>query len=373
MNKLKKALALALCLLLPAGAVPAASAEAAEEPVPEVTGTIIEIEKYGNAVLDISIEDFEAEGYTLGDVVTVTAENYNDDVPYLNGYYVEKGEGLLRAYPNEEHIAVCINYGNFAEETDAEIGDTVVITLKEDDGALALQEVNNLVYTNDRSDYPLDRVFANFRPVVMGSIPEGRLYRSASPADNRFGRAAYANELAELTRINAVMNLADTDEDLQSCFAAEDFSSDYYRRLYEDGRVIPLALPISFETEDFAQGIVRGLTFLAEQEPPYLVHCTEGKDRCGFASMVLEALMGAAPDEIIADYMVSYENYYGLEPGTEKYDMVISKNIMLMLPIIAGTDDLESVDLAAATEAYLLKHGMDPDSLAALKDKLSRA
>ena len=361
MNKLKKALALALCLLLPAGAVPMAFAEAAEAPVPEVTGTIIEIEKYGNAVLDISIEDFEAEGYTLGDVVTVTAENYNDDVPYLNGYYVEKGEGLLRAYPNEEHIAVCINYGNFAEETDAEIGDTVVITLKEDDGALALQEVNNLVYTNDRSDYPLDRVFANFRPVVMGSIPEGRLYRSASPADNRFGRAAYANELAELTRVNAVMNLADTDEDLQSCFAAEDFSSDYYRRLYEDGRVIPLALPISFETEDFAQGIVRGLTFLAEQEPPYLVH------------MVLEALMGATVDEIIADYMVSYENYYGLEPGTEKYDMVISKNIMLMLPIIAGTDDLESVDLAAATEAYLLKHGMDPDSLAALKDKLSRA
>ena len=168
MNKLKKALALALCLLLPAGAVPAASAEAAEESVPEVTGTIIEIEKYGNAVLDISIEDFEAEGYTLGDVVTVTAENYNDDVPYLNGYYVEKGEGLLRAYPNEEHIAVCINYGNFAEETDAEIGDTVVITLKEDDGALALQEVNNLVYSNSRSDYPLDRVFANFRPVVMG-------------------------------------------------------------------------------------------------------------------------------------------------------------------------------------------------------------
>lgn len=373
MKKLKNPLALLLCLLLLAGAVPMAFAEAAEEPVPEVTGTIIEIEKFGNAVLDITIEAFEAAGYNLGDVVTVTAENYTGDIPYLNGYYVEQGEYLLRAYPNEEHIAVCINYGNFAEETDAEIGDTVVITLKQDDGAVALQEINDLAYTNNRADYPLDRVFANFRPIVMGQIAEGRLYRSASPADNRYGRAAYANELAELTRVNAVMNLADTDEDLQSCFAAEDFSSDYYRRLYEDGRVIPLGLPISFETEDFAQGIVRGLTFLAGQEPPYLVHCTEGKDRCGFASMVLEALMGAAPDEIIADYMVSYENYYGLEPGTEKYDMVISKNIMLMLPIIAGTDDLESVDLAAATEAYLLKHGMDPDSLAALKDKLSRA
>ena len=373
MKQLKKGLALVLCLLLLAGAVPMAFAEAAEAPVLQITGTIIEINEYGNAVLDISIEDFEAEGFNLGDVVTVTLEKYNGEMPYINGFYVEKGEDLLLAYPVYENINICINYENFAEAADAAVGDTVVITLKEDDGALALQEINDLAYTNNRADYPLDRVFANFRPVVMGSIPEGRLYRSASPADNRFGRAAYANELAELTRVNAVMNLADTDEDLQSCFAAEDFSSDYYRRLYEDGRVIPLGLPISFETEDFAQGIVRGLTFLAGQEPPYLLHCTEGKDRCGFASMVLEALMGATVDEIIADYMLSYENYYGLEPGTEKYDMVISKNIMLMLPIIAGADDLDGVDLAAATEAYLLKNGMDPDSLAALKDKLARA
>lgn len=373
MRKLKKGLGLVLCLLLLAGVVPMAFAEEAEEPVPEVTGTIIEIEKYGNAVMDVSIEDFEAKGYNLGDVVTVTSENYNGDMPYLNGYYVEKGEDLLRAYPNEENIAVCITYGNFAEEADAEIGDTVVITLKEDDGALALQEVNNLVYTNNRSDYPLDSVFANFRPVVTGNIAEGRLFRSASPADNLYGRAAYANELAELTRVNAVMNLADTDEDLQNHFEEEGFCSDYYRRLYEDGRVIPLGLPIAFETEDFAQGIVRGLTFLAGQEPPYLVHCTEGKDRCGFASMVLEALMGATAEEIIADYMISYENYYGVEPGTEKYDLIISKNIMLMLPIIAGTDDLENVDLAAATETYLLNNGMDPDSLASLKEKLGKA
>ena len=93
--------------------------EAAEAPVPEVTGTIIEIEKYGHAVLDITIEDFEAAGFNLGDVVTVISENYTGDIPYLNGYYVEQGEYLLRAYPNEEHIAVCINYGSFAEAADA--------------------------------------------------------------------------------------------------------------------------------------------------------------------------------------------------------------------------------------------------------------
>ncbi len=373
MKKMKNGLGLVLCLLLLANVFPPAFAEEAEEPDYEVTGTIIEIEKYGHAVLDVSIEDFEKEGFNLGDVVTVTSENYNGEMPYFNGYYVEKGEDLLRAYPGTENIAVCINYGNFAEEANAGIGDTVVITLKEDDGALVQQEVNNLVYSNDRSDYPLDKVFANFRPVVMGKIAEGRLFRSASPADNSHGRAAFANELAELTRVNAVMNMANTDEELQKSFEEEGFCSEYYRSLYEDGRVIPLGMPIAFETEDFAQGIVRGLSFLAGQEPPYLVHCTEGKDRAGFACMVLEALMGASVEEIIADYMVSYENYYGIQPGTEKYDLIISKNIMLMLPIIAGTDDLENTDLAAATETYLLNNGMDPNSLAGLKEKLGKA
>ena len=370
MKKIKTSLSLVFCLLLLANALTTAFAEETDL---EVSGTIIEIEKYGHAVLDISIEDFEDAGFNLGDVVTVTSENYSGEMPYFNGYYVEQGEDLLRAYPGTDNIAVCINYGNFSEVADAEPGDIVTITLKEDDGALAQQEVNNLVYSNNRSDYSLDRVFANFRPIEMGNLAEGKLFRSASPADDTFCRAAYANELAELTRVNAVMNLANTDEEILKDFEKEGFCSEYYRILYEDGRVIALGMPISFDTEEFAQGIVRGLTFLAEQEPPYLVHCTEGKDRAGFASMVLEALMGASVEEIIADYMVSYENYYGIEPGTEKYDLIVSKNIMLMLPIIAGTEDLENVDLAAAAETYLLNNGMDRNSLTSLKEKLGKA
>ena len=233
------------------------------------------------------------------------------------------------------------------------------------------QEINNLVYSNERSDYSLDMVFANFRPIVMGSVAEGVLYRSASPVDNTYGRAAFANELAEIARIHAVMNLASSDDDILASFKEDGFNSDYYRELYEDGHVVALGMPVTFDTEEFAQGIVRGLTFLSEQEPPYLVHCTEGKDRAGFAAMVLEALMGATKEEIIADYMVSYENYYGIEPDTEKYDMIIKKNIMKMLPIIAGTDTLESADLAAATETWLIHSGMEPEAVKTLKEKLS--
>ena len=247
----------------------------------------------------------------------------------------------------------------------------MTVTLKEAGGALAEQEINSLVYSNDRSDYRLDRIYANFRPVEMGNLAEGMLYRSASPVYNANGRAAFANELAELVRINAVMNLADSDEDILGYFGEEDFCSNYYRSLYEDGRVLAVGMPISFESEEFAQGIARGLTFLSEQNPPYLVHCQEGKDRAGFASMVLEALMGASKEEIIADYMTSYENHYGIEPGTEKYDWIVEKNIMQMLPVIAGTDDLEGVDLSAAAEAYLISNGMEQEALTVLEGKLS--
>ena len=367
-RKVKKSLAFLLCMIMAAVGLPSAFAE---EQDLTASGTIIEIETYGNAVVDITIDEFEEMGFNLGDIVTVTTENYSGDMPYFNGYYTEQGEYLLRAYPGTENIAVCITYGDFAEAADAQVGDTVTIDLKEDDGALAEQEINNLVYSDDRYDYSLDRVFANFRPVVMGDIAAGKLFRSATPVDDSFCRAVYANELAELVRINSVMNLANTDEEVTECIEREGFSSDYYRALFEDGRVIALGMPIDFDTEEFAQGIARGLTFLSEQDPPYLVHCTEGKDRAGFASMVLEALMGASAEEIVADYMVSYRNYYGIEPGTKKYDLIVNKNIMLMLPIIAGTDDLENVDLADATEAYLINNGMEQESLARLKEKLS--
>ena len=50
--------------------------------------------------------------------------------------------------------------------------------------------------------------------------------------------------------------------------------------------MIPLGMGIDYTTEDYAQRLAPGFTFLSGQEPPYLVHCTEGKDRAGFASML---------------------------------------------------------------------------------------
>ncbi len=333
-----------------------------------VQGSVTEIEKYGHALLDITIEDFNNAGFELGDIVTVSAGSYHGDMPYFNGYYVDRGEYMLRAYPGHTNIAVCINYGRFAEEAGIEAGDSVTITLKEKGGALLLQEISNLVYTNDRADSASDAAFANFRAVL-----EGKLYRSASPVDDQNSRAQYADALIREAGVQAVMNLANTEEEIAACFAAEDYASPYYKELYEAGKVIILGLGIDFTSDEFAAGIVKGFTFLAERDMPWLVHCVEGKDRAGFAAMMLEALLGWSEEQIVADYMLSYENYYGIESGTDKYDLIAEKNVKEMLRAVAGLDvgaSLEGVDLQAAAEAYLLSHGMEEETLKLLETKM---
>ena len=224
-------------------------------------------------------------------------------------------------------------------------------------GEVYISEPYILVYSDDRADFASDVVFANFRPVT-----EGKLYRSASPIDNKANRAHYADDLIQETGVQTVMNMADTPENIVAFIAAEDYDSPYYRELFENGRVFARQMAIDFTSATFAEGIVKGFSFLAEGDMPYLVHCLEGKDRTGFAIMVLEALMGWNEAQIVADYMQTYTNYYGIEAGTEKFNLILEKNIMEMLCIMAGLEpgtSLAEIDLKAASETYLLNNGMD--------------
>ena len=369
---MKKLLSLLLCCMMLAGTLAVAFAE---EAAITVTGKVTEIEKYGHALLDVSIADFAAAGFTLGDVVTVKAGTYEDDMPFFDGYYVDKGAYMVRAYPGHEFIAVCINYGKFAETAGIGIGDEVVITLKTVAGALDVQVMNSLAYTNERADYASDEIFANFRAVTVGQIGEGKLYRTASPINDENNRAAIANALVEAAGVKSVMNMGDTDDEIVAYAAAEGFASEYYKGLYDAGNVIALGMPVNYDSDEFAAGVVKGLTFLSGKEAPYLVHCTEGKDRAGFTSMLLAALMGATKEEIIADYMTSYVNYYGIDPVAEadKYNMIAEKNVVDMLRVVCGLEkgaSFDGVDLAAGAEAYLAGHGMAPEAIEALKANL---
>ena len=341
-----------------------------------VQATVIEIEKYGHAVLDISVAEFNEKGYELGDVVCVRFDSHESEMPFFDGYYTNPGDVLLRGISAEENIAVCINYGDFSAETGITLGDAVEITLAEKGGKLAYQELYALQYSDNRADYSDDAAFANFRAVTAGTIGDGKLYRSASPINNKHGRAGYANDFIADAGVATVLNLADSIEDIEEYCEAEDFDSEYYRRLYKAGKVMALDLAGNFFTDDFAQSVAEGLSFLAHNEPPYCIHCTEGKDRAGFTAMLLASLMGAELEEIIDDYMLSFYNYYGIDKETEneRYEVVLNNNLYAILYYITGVEtyeELEQVDLESAVTKYLLKAGMVKDDILTLKEKLN--
>ena len=379
-------LALMLSLALPASA--------AETEYPALEGGVTEIQKYGNIVLDIDPADLEAGGYTYGDLLTVTVNGTAYEMPLCTNYSdVDTGALVLR--DSEGVLIAAINMGDFATtnglatKVTAEDGSytwefpegqsletiTVSISMKEAGGYYDQYLIHQLTRTNERADYASDAVFANFRNVAVGDLGENALFRSSSPVNNELNRAAYADDLAEANSIQTVMNLADSNELIEGYIAAEGFDSPYYQSLYEAGKVKALNLGVDFTAADFKSGLAEGLRFFAENEGPYLVHCNEGKDRAGFVSALLECLMGATYDEVVADYMTTYVNYYHLEEGSEQYEAVKNSNIVSILANITGAAegaDLTTVDLAAAAEDYMLDAGLTADEISALKANLAQ-
>jgi hypothetical protein len=53
--------------------------------------------------------------------------------------------------------------------------------------------------------------------------------------------------------------------------------------------------------------LASGMEFLASHEGPYLIHCTEGKDRAGFVSALLECLIGAGAESYLLSTGISSE------------------------------------------------------------------
>ena len=363
------------------------------EEVKALESSVSDIQKYGNLVLSITKSDMDSIGAEYGDVFTISFGDQVLQAPYCTSYSdVDLGNLVLR---NDGDVMIlAINMGDFAStygiatkvtnpdktyewvfEEGKKLEDVTLSLVLSGKGEYRDQYlIHQLSRTNDRNDYSSDAVFANFREIKGGNLGSGAIYRSSSPVNNEIGRAMYADELAEENKINTVMNIADSSDTVEGYFKEEGFVSPYYKNLYEKGQVIALNMGVSFKTREFQAALVEGLTFLSNNEGPYLVHCNEGKDRAGFTSALLSALMGLSYDEIAADYMTSYENYYHVEKGTEQYEAVKRSNIDSMLSFIAGveSEDLTKIDLALKAEEFLVAIGMDKANIDTLKSKLSK-
>ena len=337
---------------------------------------VIHDEEFGGIYIDLSIDEFNALGFDYGDEVSIYFSNgYKlENIPYYNGYYAKTGQPLLVGYPGYPYIEAAISDGDpLWTVADMAEGDTAEISLIQKGKYLHIQNARDIHYSNDRALYPSDDVFANFRSVNAGDISKNTLYRSASPCDNKCNRAKYVDRLMQKANIRFILDLADNKEQIQDYISGDDFDSPYYLSLYDEGDVIPIALNTNFASDEFRQKLAYGLREMTAHEGPYLVHCTEGKDRTGFVCMLLEALCGASYDELVDDYMITYENYYGItkESDPDKYEVIVSDVFLSRLQFITGDADPTKADLGKCAEAYLKSAGLTDSEISGIIRKLT--
>ncbi len=364
-----------------------------EESNPSIADYPIEHEmEYGGVYIKIAIDDFNALGFSFGDSIDLTFDNGKklEDIPYYNGYYVDAGEPLLIGYPGYEYIKATINYGQdlwdeFSLKVPANVEglwkkavleehNTATITLHEKGKYLPIQEASDIHYFDERERYDSDAMFANFRSMNLGKLKRDVIYRSASPCDNQHNRAPYVDALISEAGVKTILDLADNEVKIEKYIARDDFASPYFLSLYENDQVIPIALNMNYLSDDFGMKIVQGFNLMAEKEGPYLIHCTEGKDRTGFVAMLIEALAKASYEEIEADYMKTYANYYRIDKSNdkEKYQIILERNLDGMIAFMVNDAgiDFKNCDLSIYAENYLQRCGMSEEQIQALKDCL---
>ncbi len=333
--------------------------------------------EFGGVYLDVTIDEFNALGYEYGDSLDLAFSNGFElyDLPYYNGYYTRSGEPLIVAYPGYPYIRAGINNGeDLWEIAGLEDGMTAAIFLNTESKYLDIQNVRNIHYEDDRALYESDMVFSNFRSMAGGRLKADTVYRSASPCDNQHNRAPYADALMKEAGVRFILDLADTDEKIRGYMEEKTFNSPCFAKLREEGLVVPLGLNTRYESEEFREKLAAGLTQMAQHEGPYLIHCTEGKDRTGFVCMLIGALAGADYYELEEDYMITYRNYYGIDRETDpvKYDVIVENLLLPMLEVLTEEEEIDvtSVKLDVYAEAYLKEAGMDADMINRLKENI---
>ena len=341
---------------------------------PMLKGKISSYNEFGAAMLDFTEADMAKAGFTLGDVISITIDDNEIVMPYYDGYYCHSGEYLCVAYPTYPSICFTANNTGLPQKLTGLEGHTVIVRMKVKGGSLDVQQALSMKYTNIRSDYPIsDADFANARAVNAGHIAKGVLHRSSSPFCNDINRAYYVSEYMEQQKVKTVLNLADTEEKMLTYDMPP-----YSRKLWEEGDVILCPLKADPTADDYNRRLIEALKELPSRPAPYIVHCMEGKDRTGYVCALLEGLCGATYEEIVADYLITYDNFYKINPANarELCNTLVSLRLNTCLMHYADVYDeaqLPNVDYAKAFSNYLLSHGMSQQQLDALVKVLTAA
>ncbi|MDO5846837.1 MAG: tyrosine-protein phosphatase [Methanocorpusculum sp.] len=366
-----------LLLALAAGCIALGIAGAgciAQNNGPSLTCGLAVNEKFSTINLGVSSEDFRKAGFAPGDSLTFSFSNgvVCSDVPYLTGLVVKGGTliALERSTFGTIELVV-VNVGNEWDTIGVTKDDTVTVSVAKSQGSAGIQQLNTLRYTKDPADFPSHEAFANFRAAEGGTLKENFIYRGASSVDNLGNRVKIVNELIEKAGVKTVVDLADSAEQIKEMQESAEDKDTYFERLSENGNVLALGMSTAYNSPEYAEKLADGLKAMTKMEGPFYIQCLEGKNRTGFVCMLLEALCGASYEEMEADYMKTYENYYGITKESDASAYTNICDILFDEQLRALTDDLSQKNYIEPAKAYLRSGGMSDDEITLLIQMIS--
>jgi len=213
--------------------------------------------------------------------------------------------------------------------------------------------------------YIPDEEHTGFMEIKTKNIAAGILYRSSSPLKGGDLRKA-KGALAVKAGIKCVINLDDDNSVIE--YLSKDVP--WYYELVIEKNVI--CLPMTFTIPGVASNEKKlkvALQFMIAHESPYLIHCFAGVDRTGFATALLEALMGANLKEICKEYLSAFPYDYSDSYRLEYYRKM--RIFFGQLKTMAHGENITRINIQNAAERYLLNNvGLSQEEVDRLKNIL---
>jgi protein-tyrosine phosphatase len=143
----------------------------------------------------------------------------------------------------------------------------------------------------------------------------------------------------------------------------------YQRWMKIDGLGSPLYYPEMLV--EHPEPVVTAVRAIADAAPGCVVfHCAGGKDRTGLLALVLLALATATPEEIIADYLLTYDRMRQRYAELGAGDQLAEVTELLTARGTTIEASLTSTIASLTMPGFLLDNGLSEAELAALRARL---
>ncbi|MBO5547856.1 MAG: tyrosine-protein phosphatase [Candidatus Methanomethylophilaceae archaeon] len=349
------------------------------EPSFSVTGEVVGLSSYNQPKLDIKAEQILDEGIELGSLFRIETETATYEDAVLVESYL--GVFMFDKFVNIESDGT-ISIGCVGKLIVEENGSQVTITKTGESATYRYTPLYNASQSDSRDDYPSDEVFANFYEVDGGTITSGVLYRSYSPLydPEKQSRSIYVNQLAEKAGIVFEAALSYSEANIAKI---EKTLDGYCIDLIKDGDYIAPSMGyLYFQEKEKITSVLRSII---DHDGPYLIHCNAGRDRTGFAVLLIQSLCGCTEEEMRENEVRAFQNLYLIETGSREYEVVSKSTYDRNMFLIAHPErigdifsikwsdvDVSNVDTQEAAYSFCTDYlGLSDDEVSTLLSKLT--